>query len=105
MRRTYRKLNDCEMQHNAEVGLFTRPSTLVPTELIASKIYLMRSVKVMLDRDLAELYGVETKVLKKSGLRVLNSGILLAIYDKAPITWPSLVKITIYLDIIQHIVL
>ncbi len=26
MRRTYRTLNDYEMQHNAEVGLFTRPS-------------------------------------------------------------------------------
>ncbi len=30
MRRTYRTLNDCEMQHNAEVGLFTRPSDLHP---------------------------------------------------------------------------
>ncbi len=28
MRRTFRTLNDCEMQHNAEVGLFTRPSNL-----------------------------------------------------------------------------
>ncbi len=28
MRRTYRTLNDYEMQHNAEVGLFTRPSRL-----------------------------------------------------------------------------
>jgi len=28
MRRTYRTLNDCKMQHNAEVGLFTRPSYL-----------------------------------------------------------------------------
>ncbi|OQY09897.1 MAG: hypothetical protein B6I30_09185 [Desulfobacteraceae bacterium 4572_187] len=28
MRRTYRTLNDCEMQHNAEVGLFTKPSKL-----------------------------------------------------------------------------
>jgi len=28
MRRTYRTLNDCEMQHNAEVGLFTKPSIL-----------------------------------------------------------------------------
>ena len=28
MRRTFRTLNDCEMQHNAEVGLFTRPSRL-----------------------------------------------------------------------------
>jgi hypothetical protein len=26
MRRTYRTLNDYEMQHNAEVGLFTKPS-------------------------------------------------------------------------------
>ncbi len=29
MRRTYRTLNDCEMQRNAEVGLFTRPSELM----------------------------------------------------------------------------
>ncbi|MBW2055850.1 MAG: ORF6N domain-containing protein, partial [Deltaproteobacteria bacterium] len=38
---------------------------LVPVERIASKIYLIRNVKVMLDRDLAELYGVETKRLKE----------------------------------------
>jgi hypothetical protein len=40
-------------------------TTLVPIELIASKIYLIRGKKVMLDRDLAELYGVETKRLKE----------------------------------------
>ena len=28
MRRTYRTLNDYEMQHNAEVGLFTESSIL-----------------------------------------------------------------------------
>jgi len=39
--------------------------TLVPIERIASKIYLIRDVKVMLDRDLAELYGEETKRLKE----------------------------------------
>lgn len=39
---------------------------LVPIERIANKIYLIRSVRVMLDRDLAELYGVETKVLKQA---------------------------------------
>jgi hypothetical protein len=38
---------------------------LVPIERITSKIYLIRNVKVMLDRDLAELYGVETKRLKE----------------------------------------
>ena len=40
-------------------------SELVPIELIASKIYLIRGIKVMLDRDLADLYGVETKRLKE----------------------------------------
>ena len=34
---------------------------LIPIELIAGKIYLIRNMKVMLDRDLAELYGVEIK--------------------------------------------
>jgi ORF6N domain-containing protein len=40
-------------------------SELIPIELIASKIYLIRGIKVMLDRDLAELYEVETKRLKE----------------------------------------
>ena len=33
---------------------------LVPKEVIASKIVMLRHKKVMLDRDLAELYGVPT---------------------------------------------
>jgi len=41
-------------------------TTLVPIELIASKIYLIRGIKVMLDRDLAELYDVETRVLNQA---------------------------------------
>ena len=36
----------------------------VPEEILINKIYLIRGIKVMLDRDLAELYGVETKYLK-----------------------------------------
>ncbi len=38
----------------------------IPEEIITNKIYLIREQKVMLDRDLAELYGVETRVLKQS---------------------------------------
>jgi len=38
---------------------------MLPDEVIKSKIYFIRSQKVMLDRDLAELYGVETKYLKR----------------------------------------
>ncbi len=40
-------------------------TALVSVEIIASKIYLIRGAKVMLDRDLAELYEVETKRLKE----------------------------------------
>ena len=47
-------------------------TTLVPIERIASKIYLIRDIKVMLDRDLAELYGVETKVLKQAVRRNID---------------------------------
>lgn len=41
-------------------------TTTLPIEKIASKIYLIRDTKVMLDRDLAELYGVENKVLNQA---------------------------------------
>ncbi len=33
---------------------------MIPDELVMNKIYLVRGQKVMLDRDLAELYGVTT---------------------------------------------
>jgi hypothetical protein len=38
---------------------------MLPDEIIMNKIYLIRGNKVMIDKDLAELYGVETKVLKQ----------------------------------------
>jgi hypothetical protein len=38
----------------------------VPVERIEKAIYLIRREKVMLDRDLAELYGVQTKILKQA---------------------------------------
>lgn len=37
----------------------------IPDDVVMNKIYVIRDVKVMLDRDLAELYGVETKYLKR----------------------------------------
>lgn len=39
---------------------------MIPDELLMNKIYLIREQKVMLDRDLAELYGVETKVFNQA---------------------------------------
>ena len=38
---------------------------MIPDEIIMSKIYFIRGQKVMMDRDLAELYGVETRRLKE----------------------------------------
>jgi cell division protein FtsL len=39
--------------------------TTLPDEVLLNKIYMIRNQKVMLDSDLAELYGVETKQLKR----------------------------------------
>jgi len=46
-------------------------SSFIPDERIVDKIYLIREQKVMIDRDLAELYGVETKRLKEAVKRNL----------------------------------
>ncbi len=45
---------------------------LVPIERIENKILLIRGQKVMLDADLAELYGVETKVLMQAVKRNIS---------------------------------
>jgi hypothetical protein len=46
--------------------------TLIPVERIERAICLIRGQKVMLDRDLAVLYGVETRVLKQAVRRNLD---------------------------------
>ena len=45
---------------------------MIPDELVINKIYLIREQKVMLDSDLAELYGTETKVLKQAVKRNID---------------------------------
>jgi len=40
--------------------------TALPVERITSKTYFIRDQKVVLDRDLSDLYGVGTKVLKQA---------------------------------------
>ena len=44
----------------------------IPVERIEKSIYLIRGEKVILDRDLAELYAVETRVLNQSVRRNLE---------------------------------
>jgi hypothetical protein len=43
----------------------TENKVMIPEEVIMNKIFIIRGQKVMMDRDLAELYGVETKYLKR----------------------------------------
>ena len=38
----------------------------ITEKIITDKIYIIRNQKVMLDRDLATLYGVETRVLNQA---------------------------------------
>ena len=47
-------------------GIVGDKKALVPTEVIVTKIIFRRGEKVLLDRDLAELYGVETRVLNQA---------------------------------------
>jgi hypothetical protein len=37
----------------------------VPEEVVMGEIYMVRDQKVMLGKDFAELYGVETNILKQ----------------------------------------
>src|SRR4030042_6237664 len=43
-----------------------KTSGIIPQEIIENKILFIRGKKVMLDKDLAMLYGVETKVLNQA---------------------------------------
>jgi hypothetical protein len=45
---------------------------IVPEEVVISKIYYIRGYKVMLDEDLAKLYEVETKQLKRQVRRNID---------------------------------
>jgi hypothetical protein len=45
---------------------------VLPDETIINKIYIIREKKLMIDRDLAELYGVDTRVLNQDVKRNLK---------------------------------
>ncbi len=47
-------------------------SALIPDEVIMKKIYMFRGSKVMLDRDLADLYEIEYKQLKRAVRRNIS---------------------------------
>lgn len=45
---------------------------IIPQEVIENRILLIRGKKVMLDKDLASMYGVATKVMNQAVKRNLN---------------------------------
>ena len=45
---------------------------MIPVEIITKKILIIRGRKVILDRDIAELYGVETRVINQAVRRNIN---------------------------------
>jgi hypothetical protein len=49
-----------------QVGSFNGAAGIVPLERIESRIFLIRGQKVLLDRDLATLYEVETRILNRA---------------------------------------
>jgi hypothetical protein len=44
----------------------TKKEIVIADKQIEQRIFMIRGQKVMLDRDLAELYGVQTRVLKQA---------------------------------------
>jgi regulator of replication initiation timing len=46
--------------------------SIISDNVVINKIYELRGYKVMMDRDLAELYGVQTRVLKQAVKRNLS---------------------------------
>jgi hypothetical protein len=50
----------------------SRDKSLIPLERIERSILMIRGQKVMLDRDLAQLYGVETRALNQAVRRNID---------------------------------
>jgi hypothetical protein len=47
-------------------------NNIIPQEVVEKRIYLIRHQKVMIDRDLAELYKVDTKILNRAVKRNID---------------------------------
>lgn len=48
-------------------------------QLIHNKIYTIRGYKVMIDFDLAEMYGIETRVLKQAVILTVSMAMTLCL--------------------------
>jgi len=55
-----------EKENISKSGTDISKNTIIQDDVLINKIHVIREQKVLLDRDLAELYGVETKVLNQA---------------------------------------
>ncbi len=62
------EITNCDLK----IGDIMVETGVATLEQITARIYFARGVKVMLDRDLATLYSVETKVLKRNVRRHID---------------------------------
>ena len=67
----YLDVKNCDLQNQGDI-MGKKTELLLPVERITSKIYLLRNEKVLIDRDLAELYGVESRELNQAVKRNLE---------------------------------
>jgi hypothetical protein len=59
-------ISNCKKLSLADNLMTMKKHSLLPDEIIINKIILLRDQKVLVDRDLADLYGVETRVLNQA---------------------------------------
>ena len=63
----------------------TKELSIITKKEIENRIYIIRGVQVMLDRDLAKLYQTETRTLKQTVKEIL-AGFLMISCLNLPIT-------------------
>jgi len=66
------QIGTSKLKYNPKNTIMSTEISIIPDEVVLNKIYFLRNQKVMLDRDLALLYGVETKRLKEQVKRNLS---------------------------------
>ena len=79
-----------------------KSKALTPIEKITSKIHFIRHEKILLDADLAELYGVETRVLKQAVRRNTDRFPIDFMFQLTSNEWKSLRSQTVILKRGQH---
>ena len=67
-------------------------TNIIPDETIIRKIYVFRGQKVMLDFDLASLYGVETRIFNQSVKRNISRFPEDFMFQLKQVEWKSMIS-------------